>query len=258
LLVSVRSAAEAAVARASGAEIIDVKEPDAGPLGRASSSVWQEVCSAISDKTPVSVALGELNEWRGSPAPLIPNDAWSGIAYRKLGLAGVGPDWRASWRRLREALGGPPRPDWIAVAYADWQRAGAPHPEAVLDAACESEQIAGVLLDTWDKTNRLRVTARLAGWAAQVRHSGKLLAVAGGLEPDRLAELDGLVPDIVAVRGAACVDGNRRATIDPQRVRNLARLVAQLPDSCHAGQGAVPGRVAASNFTPWASGRSLP
>ena len=39
LLVSVRSAAEAEAALLGGADVIDVKEPDRGPLGRADDAV---------------------------------------------------------------------------------------------------------------------------------------------------------------------------------------------------------------------------
>ena len=43
LLVSVRSAEEARAALAGGATVIDIKEPDRGPLGRAEPEVWQQV-----------------------------------------------------------------------------------------------------------------------------------------------------------------------------------------------------------------------
>jgi uncharacterized protein (UPF0264 family) len=258
LLISVRSAAEATLALEAGAAVIDIKEPDGGPLGRAPCSVWQEVCATVRGAAPISVALGELSEWQITPAPVVPRQAWTGIAYRKLGLAGAGPDWRSSWRELRGCLAAPQAPAWIAVAYVDWNRAGAPDPGAVLDAASESEQIVGVLLDTWDKAECLRLDVRLVAWAERVRHCGKLLAIAGGLDINLIAGLDQLMPDIVAVRGAACVGGNRRASIDPRRVSNLARLAARIPDDGLDRQGLVPERASASNLTPWASGSSLP
>jgi uncharacterized protein (UPF0264 family) len=258
LLISVRSAAEAALALEAGAAIIDVKEPDAGPLGRAPTSVWQEVSETVRGAAPISVALGELSEWLTSPRLQIPPNAWAGIAYRKLGLAGATPNWRSSWRALRESLAETHSPAWIAVAYADWKRAGAPDPDAVLATACESEQIVGVLLDTWDKAQRLVLDLPLVSWAARVRCHGKLLAIAGGLDVDLIAELDRFMPDIVALRGAACVDGNRRALIDPQRVSKLARLAARIPEYGHDRHGVAPERGSASNLTPWASGSSLP
>src|SRR5262245_13850027 len=60
LLVSVRSAAEAHAALAGGADLIDVKEPSRGPLGRADDSVISAVLVAVHGRRPVSAAMGEL------------------------------------------------------------------------------------------------------------------------------------------------------------------------------------------------------
>src|SRR5262245_33040885 len=99
LLVSVRSADEARAALAGGAAVIDVKEPDRGPLGRADARVWRDVRRVVPPTISVSVALGELPDWadQSSPAP----SSFDGIAYRKLGLAGSGLDWASRWARLR-------------------------------------------------------------------------------------------------------------------------------------------------------------
>src|SRR5205807_1071510 len=64
LLVSVRSPDEALAAIKGGADIIDVKEPAHGPLGRADAAVWRAVREAVPPSIPVSVALGEWDEWR--------------------------------------------------------------------------------------------------------------------------------------------------------------------------------------------------
>jgi len=229
LLISVRSASEAILAVGAGAAIIDVKEPAGGSLGRADCSVWSEVRSALPPKFPLSVALGELNEWLMPGQPVLPDQAWAGISFCKLGLAGAGSDWRSSWRELRSSLGGESGPAWIAVAYADWQAASAPDPDAVLEAACESPRIVGVLVDTWAKTQPLRFDAGWISRASRVRDSGRMLAVAGGLDIASIAALDHAAPDVVAVRGAACAQGDRRAAIDPGRVADLARVVASLP-----------------------------
>ncbi len=168
LLVSVRSAAEALAALEGGAAIIDVKEPDRGALGRADPAVWAAVRAAVPSAVPVSVALGELAE--GSP----PAVSWTGIAYRKLGLAGAGSGWEALWASYRCAAG--TGPGWIAVAYADWEQAAAPSPDAVLAAALAAG-CRGILLDTWDKRRPGPVDARWNDWVA--RPPGRLAGCAG-------------------------------------------------------------------------------
>ena len=55
--------------------------------------------------------------------------------------------------------------------------------------------------------------------------SGKstLLTLAGGLDAAAIARLAPLRPDLFAVRGAACRDGDRLAVVDPDRVALLVR-----------------------------------
>jgi len=225
LLVSVRSADEARSALAGGASIIDVKEPDHGSLGRAPWSVWQDVRTVVSTAAPISVALGELPDWLASHCPVPPPRAWAGISFCKLGLAGTDVNWQRAWRAVRSRLDANNSPAWIAVTYADWQNAQAPDPESILEQAVCTDRIVGVLVDTWDKTRPIELDECWVSRAERVRQAGKLVAMAGGLDGRSIATLGRIAPDIVAVRGAACLDGNRRSSIDPGRVGELSRLV---------------------------------
>src|SRR5688500_3590527 len=95
LLVSVRSAEEALLALAGGADLIDVKEPDRGSLGYADPAVWREVQQAVAFRVPMSAALGELLT---DPVERLAAHA-TGFAYAKIGLAACGnePLWREKW-----------------------------------------------------------------------------------------------------------------------------------------------------------------
>jgi uncharacterized protein (UPF0264 family) len=218
LLVSVRSAAEARAAVAGGAAVVDVKEPDRGPLGRADAAVWAAVRAAVPGAVSVSVALGELSEWGDGS---LGAGSFAGIAFRKVGLAGSGPGWLEAWSRLRGELG--PGPPWVAVAYADWPAAAAPCPDDVLDAALAADDCAGLLVDTWDKTRPSPVDESWADWVTRARRGGRFVALAGGLDESAIARLAPLGPDLFAVRGAACARGDRRAAVDRDRVAGLAR-----------------------------------
>ena len=218
LLVSVRSAEEAKAAVEGGAAVIDVKEPDRGPLGRASAGTWREVREAVPPGIPVSVALGELRDWNHAE-----KSDFDGIAFRKLGLAGAGSDWRARWAEVRRRGG--PGARWVAVAYADWQPAGSPDPDEVLAEALEVPDCAGVLVDTWDKSHPSPIdsTERWIEWVARIRQSGRFVALAGGLDQAAIGRLAPLRPDLFAVRGAACDSSDRRSTVCRNRVAGLAR-----------------------------------
>jgi len=227
LLVSVRSPAEALEALAGGAAIIDIKEPTQGPLGRADAAVWRSISAVLPATVSVSVALGELPEWRNLPDP--DRHDFEGITFRKLGLAGVGPDWRSEWADLRErwSVG----PTWIAVVYSDWLSAAAPSPADVLEEALTVEGCTGILVDTWDKSHPTRVEESWRPWFIRARRGGLKIALAGGLDESRIERLAPLAPDWFAVRGAACRAGEREGTIDSTRV---ARLVQRVQGLCRS------------------------
>jgi uncharacterized protein (UPF0264 family) len=221
LLVSVRSAAEAAIALSAGVDLIDVKEPHRGSLGPADPAVWDEVLSVVQGKVPVSVALGELVQELAEPVRL------AGLTYAKLGLAAAAAmsDWQSRWAQVMLALPLGTRP--VAVAYADWQRAAAPAPAKVL-AAAAIVHVPFLLIDTFDKTqgNLLAHASlgQLADLSARAAEHNIRLVLAGSLDTTAIRALLPLAPAYVAVRGAACA-GQRTQAIDAARVKRLVELV---------------------------------
>ena len=99
LLVSVRSLEEAIAALEGGAELIDVKEPARGPLGRSDRETVGEIArhvrSAAPD-VPISAALGELPDLRAEDFP-------GPVDYVKVGLAGcrARAEWQESFFHLQ-------------------------------------------------------------------------------------------------------------------------------------------------------------
>lgn len=225
LLVSVRSAAEAADAVAGGADIIDVKEPNRGSLGRAETSVWRDVVAAVGGKAPVSVALGELRDWRSAGSEFTVDLA--GVRFAKMGLAGCESDarWREQLPQLWQSLPRTVQP--VAVIYADWRQAEAPSPEAIFELASESNvrhllidtfiKSAGRLLDHWPM-------ADLSRFAAQVERQSQHMVLAGSLDAANIRQVLPLRPWAIAVRGAVCA-GSREGMISESRVRNLKALL---------------------------------
>ena len=220
LLVSVRTADEARDAWNAGARIIDIKDPARGPLGMADVSVWDAVRASIPPHATISAALGELPQCESLPVPN--EEHWNRIAWRKVGLAGMAesPHWQARLETLHKSWG--PRPGWIAVAYLDAAAAHAPTPQAVIEFLLAS-QCGGILFDTWSKQTQSPLDNTQA-WRERIQHiraAGFLVALAGGLCCDKIRRLKPLEPDLFAVRGAACFNGDRLAPIDPVRVADL-------------------------------------
>lgn len=230
LLVSVRSAAEAAEAAAGGADVVDAKEPAAGALGRVAPEILAAIVERAPARVPVSAALGDVtsereildafNETGRTPRPL---------SFVKLGFRGV--DHPGQVHRLlvvatAAAAAAPGHPRVVAVAYAD-TGSGAPEPERVLEAAAAA-RVAGILLDTADKRGGSllahRSPAWLRAWVARAQSAGCFTALAGSLGAADLVTIRELGADLIGVRGAAC-EGGRNGRVSAERIR---RMLAEL------------------------------
>lgn len=233
LLVSVRQACEVEAALAGGAQIIDVKEPLRGALGMADSQTLLDVVAAVenhgktSDATiNLSVALGELADWKSKVA--LP-DLHKRFGFFKLGLANVGNDqgWLSLWHSVRERWEEQLQRSmcWIAVVYADWQKADSPNPNEIVAAASADPTCVGVLVDTYvkDGSTLLDNLGRdeLVKISEVIRGESMLFALAGRVDNTLLGDLVELQPDVIGIRTAACAGGQRSGNVDREAVRSF-------------------------------------
>ena len=235
LLVSVRDAAEAVAALDGGAAIIDVKEPRHGPLGAADPEAIAAVAHVVGTRRPWTMACGELGGERGSEpdrthgtdhvGPL--DSAAASIRSRldrvlslveqsavppaavKIGLAGAaGTNWQRRLLNVFELL--PDGSDRVAVAYADWERAGAPPPPDVI-AAAAGLGCSVLLIDTFDKAAGGLFTCcppeMPAAWVTAARAARLQVVVAGRITQAEIPAAWALRPDVVALRSAVCFNG---------------------------------------------------
>jgi uncharacterized protein (UPF0264 family) len=223
LLVSVRDAAEAELALAGGADVIDIKEPHRGSLGAADANVIASVVAMVAGRAPISVAAGELVDWPPRDFRSLAAGFAPGASFIKFGLAGCSAisDWQARWQGTCESCLGTASP--VAVVYADWTSAAAPAPDEILSQArlfgCQA-----LLVDTWDKSSGDLFghwpASQLADFGSQVRSAGMHLVLAGSLQIAALPLALRCQPSLIAVRGAVC-EGDRRDRISLQRVQAL-------------------------------------
>lgn len=225
LLVSVRNAREVTAALAGGCEIVDVKEPNRGSLGMADLAEVARVFAAVDERMPVSAALGEVVDWMElDNIPTLP----FGLNYVKLGMSnlGSGSTGIRRWLEVRRTFSERVEAtlNWVAVCYADWEAAGAPQPQRVIEAAAESD-CRVVLFDTFQKSRGglldWLAVDELTQRIATIQNHGLKAAIAGSLSLMSLPELLPLGADIIGVRGAACQNGSRNAGICADAVRTI-------------------------------------
>lgn len=235
LLISVRDLAETEEALAGGADIIDVKEPANGALGRASFATMQAIASGTPTKRVriLSAALGELIDFRDKDAELP-----AGIRFVKLGTSRLRNDITSKSRFLRaartlRASAG----DTISVvpaSYADWDSAGAPNPTEVVRWAVEAGS-EFLLVDTFIKDGRgfwdHMHPRDYENLLEDCHNQGLGLAIAGSLNAAAIAHFHGRFPDILGVRGAACLGGSRNQAVSRDRVLELVASIQMLASS---------------------------
>jgi uncharacterized protein (UPF0264 family) len=220
LLVSVRDAGEARLARDAGADLIDAKDPGRGALGALPvQTVSAIVAASRGGAARTSAVAGEPADVEAFAAALGAM-AGSGADLLKTALPPTWPLRRPQLHDIVASLGIPV----IAVLFAEH----GVDPEWVpLLADCG---FAGAMIDTRTKTgNRLQdiTPARVqAGFVEACRTNQLISGLAGSLALDDVEGLARLRPDYLGFRGGLCSGGTRQGPLDPGRIAEAARRLA--------------------------------
>ena len=228
LLVSVVDEAEAALAVAGGVDVVDVKNPAEGSLGAPAPAVVARVRDVLPAGLPLSVAIGDLPALPGTAALAALGAARSGAAYVKVGLWGASTVDAAVavLRAAREAVDG--EAAVVAVTYVDGARVPSrPLRPGDLVTAARAAGVHGCLLDTSIKDGRGLLSwldaGALTAIVADAHDAGLEIALAGELRAEDLPAVRATGADVAGVRSAACRDGRRTASLDPERIARLMR-----------------------------------
>lgn len=240
LLVSVRSADEAAVALAAGVDWIDLKNPDAGPLGCPELPIAESVARVVGDSPKTSAALGEL--------PALDLQVTTSLAglfpVLKVGLSNcldADVDWVGRLREVSDRIA--PKAQLVPVIYADYNLCNAPCPSDVIDAAAQLG-FHWLLIDTFTKQglNLLDFFAvdELASLNQQALSASAQLVFAGSLTLACAKQLLRLRPTVLAVRGAVCENG-RQSAISPSKIADWLKMLRSQPTKITCPLGEPPG-----------------
>lgn len=225
LLVSVRDRQEAGIAAACNVHVVDLKEPSAGPLGQASRETTLAVADAIHGQTMLSAAMGELVDYQLHDLEYLQR-----YDFVKVGLSRILDlkSLRSLWRRWTSGYEIKRRA--VVVAYADYRLGRCLPPRQLARFAVE---IAApyFLIDTWDKSGRGLLdwisTDSLQELIQFLAENNVGVVLAGSLDTHSITRLRELPVAMIAVRGAACVGGQRNARIDRQRIQSLLDLISR-------------------------------
>ena len=225
---------EASAAIAGGADIIDVKNPQEGPLGANFPWVIKRIREITPKNIQVSCTLGEVPNLPGSISLAALGAASLGVDYIKVGLYGLKTAQEAVCllqnvnRAAKECN---PNIKLVAAGYADAQRAGTLDPMLIPEIASKAG-VEVAMLDTAIKDDKNLFNFLTPQQLAKfVNYSHKLrleAALAGSLRKQDLPLVYSLGADIAGARGAACTNNDRvKGQITEKQVRELIETVKQ-------------------------------
>ncbi len=244
LLASVTSVAEAELALAGGADIIDLKDPAQGALGALPVTVIAATVARIGRRRTLSATSGDIPM---QPAPLmkaVRRIAATGVDMVKVGLF-PGGDRDACLGALGEEAKRGAR--LVAVLFADLA------PDFALIPRLKALGFAGVMLDTARKSGgalRQHLDDRaLTDFVSAARAAHLLTGLAGSLGVADVAPLALLQPDYLGFRGALCATGRTgaldreclgalRAVLDAANTASAAAGVQRATHSRHSDRPA--------------------
>ncbi|WP_045224746.1 (5-formylfuran-3-yl)methyl phosphate synthase [Methyloterricola oryzae] len=220
MLASVANLAEARLAAAAGADIIDLKAPRFGALGALPVSEVRLIVTELRGQRPISATVGDLPMCPSTVFAAVQEMAATGVDYVKIGFFPEG-DWDGTLEILRSmAAAGV---SLVAVLFADQP--------AELDwlPRLAKAGFAGAMLDTMDKDRgsltEVRDAEFLRAFVNQAQAHGLLCGLAGSLRARDIVPLRELAPDYLGFRGALCHGARRVAEIDVNALQYIRAML---------------------------------
>ena len=232
LLISPKNETEALEAIEGGADIIDVKNPDEGPLGANFPWVIKRIRQMVPATLEVSCTLGEAPNLPGSMALAALGAATIGVNYIKTGLFGVKTLEKAVYliqSVSKAAKDYNPSAKVVVAGYADANRIGTIDPLKVPKIALEA-QADVAMIDTAIKDGRnlfrFLTKSQLKSFVDEAHSYGLKAALAGSLQKEDLPLIYKSGADVAGLRGAACAQGDRaNGHITREKVHALVEAI---------------------------------
>lgn len=232
MLASVTGPAEAEIAIAGGADLIDLKDPSRGAFGALPVAVVRETVKFIAGRRPVSAVVGDIPMEPAALFEAASRMAETGVDYVKIGFQ-PGETLPACIEALAPLAA---RVHLVAAFFAD---------QGPLDFTALSllaqHGFKAAMLDTAEKgAGRLMShlgIADLSRFVEACREASLLCGLAGALETPDIARLLLLQPGFLGFRSALCQAGRRTSGLDPEAVKIVRDLIPRETASNEFGMG---------------------
>ena len=232
LLISPINHEEALESINGGADIVDVKNPKEGSLGANFPWVIRDIREITPEDKLVSATLGDVPYKPGTVSLAAMGAHVSGADYIKVGLYGT-KDYDEAVEVMENVAKTIKDVDndtiVVAAGYADAHRVGAVDPmeipKVAKDAGCDLAMLDTAVKDGHTLFDYLSIED-LEKFVNEAHSYGLKTALAGSVKKEQLKPLNDIGCDVVGIRGAACVGGDRNTG----KIHHTA--VAELKELC--------------------------
>jgi uncharacterized protein (UPF0264 family) len=220
MLASVTSPAEAEIVLSAGVEIVDLKNPAEGALGAMSHDLVEDVVQLVGERAVVSATIGDLPMEAALILSKTEEMLETGVDVVKIGFFGEGGHEPCIQALSELASGGA---KLIAVLLVDISF------DLSLLNKLAAAGFYGVMLDTAQKDRQHLLNyctmAQLTDFVCKAQSLGLRSGLAGSLSKEHVNALLSIRPSYLGFRGALCDQSKRTATLDSDRVQELAGML---------------------------------
>lgn len=235
LLASVATLDEMDLARAGGADVVDLKDPSRGALGawapdgiRRAAAAWN---AWWEPRPKLSATIGDHPMEPGLVRAAVEAVAKAGVPMIKIGVFPEG-DALGCFDALRPVAG---HVDLVAVFFADQD------PDFDLLPELAAAGFAGAMVDTADKTSgslRRHLDDHAVGrFVARAHALGMIAGLAGSLKLEDIAPLAAHSPDYLGFRSALCAGARTGCMTEAALARVRSAIDARRIEDGHAFTG---------------------
>ncbi|MDZ4099492.1 MAG: (5-formylfuran-3-yl)methyl phosphate synthase [Methylophilaceae bacterium] len=220
LLVSVANISEAKIAIDAGVDILDMKNPAEGALGRLKLQTITEITAICRGKCTTSATIGDLPMQAELLASETEKVIETGVDIVKVGFFGI-DQHEACATAIGQAARD--RVKLIAVMMADQS------PNFSLISILKAAGFYGVMLDTANKDGQCLLDHQsmkeLNTFCRMAEAYEMVTGLAGSLSASHIQELVSIGPDYLGFRGAVCHQSSRDADLEQGRVSLIKELL---------------------------------
>jgi len=221
MLASVKGIAEAEIAISGGADIIDLKDPNAGALGAVATNAIRDAVSFVAGRRATSAVCGDLPMEPEIIRAKAEEIAATGVDFVKVGFFPSGSVAACSAALAPLAA----RTKLIAVMFADLE------PNFEFLTLFAKDGFHGAMVDTAYKAKGRLLDhfppERVQAFVARARLTGLAVGLSGSLEAPDVPRLLPFAPDFLGFRGALCAKSERTGSISVEATAQIRALIPE-------------------------------